>query len=86
MDIKTKRILTRAFVNLFKLTSFALTVFVYAVLCIVASIKLTDNPILGLIGLFFPLVWYAVWDISKAQIETELNKEEQLIETIERGY
>ena len=86
MDIKTKRILTRAFINLFKLISFVLTVFVYALLCIVASIEYTASPLFGLMALFFPIVCYAVWDISRSQIETEIHKEERLVETIKRGY
>jgi hypothetical protein len=86
MEIKTKRILVRAVINLFKLIAYSLTVFLYTVLCITASIHYTDNPLLGLVALLFPILCYAVWDISKNQIETEIHKEERLVETIKRGY
>ena len=86
VDQVTKRIVIRAIVNFFKLIAYSLTVFVYTVLCITASIHYTDNPFLGLMALFFPILCYAVWDISKNQIKSEIHKEERLIETIKRGY
>jgi len=86
MEIKTKRILMRTCINVLKLVGIALTLFIYSISCIMLSIEYTGGLLAGILSFFLPLVIYFVWDVSKAQIESEINKEERLVETIKRGY
>jgi hypothetical protein len=50
------------------------------------SIEYTGGPLAGFLSFFLPVIIYFVWDVSKSQIESEINKEERLVETIKRGY
>lgn len=86
MDQKTKRVIIQFSKNLAKLVSFSVTVIVFFITCLYLSYQVTGDYLYGLAISFLPLLGYSVWDMSKQQVETQIYKEENLIETIKREF
>jgi hypothetical protein len=86
MDIKTKRIINKTLINIFKLLAFVSGIFAFMLACIWLSIQTTEDVIMGIAAFFIPLIVYAVWDQSKQQVEHELWKEESTITSLSRKY
>ena len=86
MDQRTKRILKKTIINLSKLFTFATSFVIYMIACFWISHQTTGDIFIGLAACFIPMIIYAVWDQSKAQVEHELWKEERTIQTLSRKY
>jgi hypothetical protein len=86
MDQKTTRIFIKTLHNLGKLLLFTGSLLVYGFFCLWASSILFNDLGFGLAGMFIPLIITAVWDQSKQQVESELYKEENLINTLSKNY
>ena len=86
MDIKTKRILMQSLKNLGRLIAFASVVIAYSLTCLWASHTFTGDIYFGLVALFLPMLLFAVWDMSRSQVESQIYNEEQTIEALKREY
>jgi hypothetical protein len=74
------------FINLGKLFAFAGGIFVYMLACLWASQWASGDIYFGLAAFLVPVIIYAVWDQSKAEVEHELWKEERTIDALKREY
>jgi len=86
VDQRTKRIFKKTIINLSKLFAFATSFVIYMIACFWMSYQSTGDIFIGLAACFIPMIVYAVWDQSKAQVEHELWKEERTIQTLSRKY
>ena len=86
MDIKTKRIVIQSLKNLSKLVAFSMAVVAYSLLCLGISHAYTGEIWLGLAALFLPMLLFAVWDMSRSQVESQIYDEERTIEALKREY
>ena len=86
MDIKTKRIVIQSLKNLSRLIVFSSAVITYSLICLWASHTYTGDIYFGLVALFFPMLLFAVWDMSRSQVESQIYDEERTIEALKREY
>jgi hypothetical protein len=86
VDQRTNRIIKKTLINLCKLFAFVGGIFTFMLACIWLSVQTTGDVMMGIATFFVPLIIYAVWDQSKAQVEHELWKEEGTIATLSRKY
>ena len=86
LEQKTKRILKVTLVNLGKLFAFVVGVFIFMLACLWVSQWASGDIYFGLAAFFVPVIIYAVWDQSKAQVEHELWKEEDTVSALSRKY
>lgn len=86
MDQRTRRIINKTLINLCKLFAFAGGVVTFMFACIWLSLQATGDIMMGIAAFFIPMIFYAVWDQSKAQVEHELWKEDRTISALSRKY
>jgi hypothetical protein len=86
VDQRTKRIIGKTLLNLTKLFVFVGGIFTFMLFCIWLSVQSTGDIMMGIAAFFIPLIIAAVWDQSKAQVEHELWKEQDTINTLSQKY
>jgi hypothetical protein len=86
MDAKIKRTVILTIKNLAKLLAFGSLAVGYMIASIALSQKYTGDLYFGFAAIALPFLLYTVWDHSKTRVEYEMEREQNLINTLSKNY
>jgi len=86
LEQKTKRIVVQTLKNLGKLFGFVGVIMLYMFTCLWISHEYFGDILFGIAAFFVPVMFYAVWDQSKNQVESQIYNEERTIDALKREY
>lgn len=86
MDNKTKRIVKQTLKNLAKLVVFSIAIISYILICMSLSYYYSGDIYFGLAAFFLPMIIFAIWDMSKSQVETQIYQEDLTMQALSRKY